>query len=170
MLFGVLHQTRLYGIHPDVCGVLRIVSGVSDPVFVVTLLPYLMAEVILLRCAIGESPLDELHGFLKRYQGSRCKNQVNVISHEDELVYVKPLFSSILMNYVQQQIAQGIGLQYESSLQSGERGEESTCLLRCNQHAETGSHMIRRQPGRPVGAPAFMREGALQRSWKRAST
>ena len=84
---------------------LCILIGVSDPVFVVTLLPNFMIEVLLLRCAEGESSLDELHCFLKRYQRSRCEDQVNVISHEDELVYLKSLLDPILANYVQQQIA-----------------------------------------------------------------
>jgi hypothetical protein len=41
---------------------------------------------------------------------------MNVISHEDELVYLKPLSGPTFTNDVQQQIAESIGLQYESSL------------------------------------------------------
>jgi hypothetical protein len=152
VLFRFLHQTRLDGIHPDVFDVLCIFIGVSDPVLVVTLLPNFMINVLLLRCAVRESSLDELHCFLERYQGSRRKDQVNVISHEDELVYLKPPFSPILANYIQQETAQTFGLQYESSLRSRERSEESTRFLRCEKHNETEVNMIRRRR-RPGGSP-----------------
>ena len=44
-----------------------------------------------------------------------CKDQMDVISHKDELVYLKPLLSLTITNDVQQQVAERIGLQYESS-------------------------------------------------------
>jgi hypothetical protein len=74
MLFRLFRQPSFDGIHPYVFSVLCILIGVSNPVLVVTLLPYFAVEVLLFRCAVGESSLDELHGFLKRYRRSRCKD------------------------------------------------------------------------------------------------
>jgi hypothetical protein len=57
---------------------------VPDPVLVVAFLPYFTIEDHLPPRAKGESALDELHCFFKRHERSRCKDQMNVISHEDE--------------------------------------------------------------------------------------
>ena len=132
MLLRSFHQTRFDGIHPDIFDVLCVLVCVSDPVLVITLLPNLMVQVLLLRCAKGESSLDELHGFFERYQRRRCEDQVNVIAHEDELVNLKPLFGPILTKYVEEEIAQRVGLQHESSFPGRKRGKESTRLLRRN--------------------------------------
>jgi hypothetical protein len=121
-------------VHPEIFDVFCILVYVYDPVLVVTLLPYFTMEDHLPPRAVGESTLDELHCFLKRYERSRCKDQMNVISHEDELVNLKPLPSPIFTNDVQQQIAERIGLQYESSLPGCIGGEESASFLRCRQH------------------------------------
>src|SRR5208337_2947017 len=88
---------------------------------------------------------------------------MNVISHEDELVYLKPLSGPIFTNDVQQQIAERIGLQNESSLPSRKRGEESASFLRCKQHNGSRSlyhwwelpHLCRIASG---GATSFMRD------------
>src|SRR5271157_494763 len=70
---------------------------------------------------------------------------MNVIPHEDELVHLKPLFGPILTNDVQQQIAERIGLEDQSSLPSRKRSEERTRFLRCKQHV--GSRSLYHQVG-----------------------
>jgi hypothetical protein len=60
---------------------------------------------------------------------------MDVISHKDELVYLKPLLSSTITNDVQQQVAERIGLQYESSVPRCKRCEESASFLRRRQHS-----------------------------------
>ena len=135
ILLGMLHQPCLDRVHPEIFDMFCVLVCVSDPVLVVTLLPYFTMEDHLPPRTVGESALDELHCFLKRYEWSRCKDQVNVISHEDELVYLKPLSGPTFTNDVQQQIAKRIGLQYESSLPGCKRGEESASFLRCGQHS-----------------------------------
>src|SRR5271157_1513355 len=70
---------------------------------------------------------------------------MNVISHEDELMHLKPLFGPILTNDVQQQIAERIGLNNQSSLPSRKRSEERTRFLRCKQHV--GSRSLYPQVG-----------------------
>ncbi len=129
----MLRQPCLDRIHPEIFDVFCILVCVSDPMFVVTLLPYFTMEDRLLPRTVGESTLDELHCFLKRYERCRCKDQMNVISHEDKFVYLKLLLSPIFTNDVQQQLAEQIGLQYESSLPRCKRGEESASFLRCRQ-------------------------------------
>src|ERR1700677_28155 len=112
----MLRQRCLDRVHPEIFDLFCILVRVPNPVLVVTLLPYFTLEDHLPPRAVGESTLDELHCFLKRYEGSRCKNQMNVVSHENELVNLKPLPGPIFTNDVQQQSAERIGLQYESSL------------------------------------------------------
>jgi hypothetical protein len=59
---------------------------------------------------------------------------VNVISHEDELVHLNPLFGAIFAKYIHQEIAKRIGSQERSSLPGRKGGEESTSLLRRQPH------------------------------------
>src|ERR1035438_326383 len=77
-LLGLFHQACFDGIHPDIFNMLRIFICVSDPVLVVTLLPYFKIEAHLLLCAVGESSLDKLHCFLKRSEerrvGKECRS------------------------------------------------------------------------------------------------
>ena len=107
----MLRQPRLDWVHPEIFDVFCIFVCVSDPVLVVALLPYSPMEDHLPPRTVGEATLDELHCFLERHGRSRCKDQMNVISHEDELVNLKPLHGPIFTNDLQQQMAQGIRLQ-----------------------------------------------------------
>ena len=59
---------------------------------------------------------------------------MNVIWHEYKLVYLQSLLNPIFAKYIQQQIAERIRLQDQSSLPSRRRGEERTSFLRCKQH------------------------------------
>src|SRR5262249_52431125 len=51
ILFRRLHVTGFHRIHPDIFNMLRIVPGVRDSVFLVSLLPDLAIKVQLLLCA-----------------------------------------------------------------------------------------------------------------------
>jgi hypothetical protein len=157
----MLRQPCLDRVHPEIFDVFCILVCVSDPVLVVTLLPYFTMEDHLPPRTVGESALDELHCFLKRYERSRCKDQMNVISHEDELVNLQPLPCPIFTNDLQQQIAERIGLQYESSLPRCKGGEESGYhtghgkpgLKPNDQSATLSATLKRRSPLLKQGAP-----------------
>ena len=107
----MLDQARFHWIHPNIINLLRILIRISDPVLVVALLPDFALEIHLLFCSIGESPFDELHCFLERHERRRRENQMDVVSHEDELVDLKSLFGPVFTKYVEQEVAKVVRLE-----------------------------------------------------------
>jgi hypothetical protein len=108
-----------------------IIRGIPNSVLVKALLPNLSSEIQLPSCAKGEASFEELDRLLKRKIRPGREQQMDVIWHEHELVYLDALLVPIISNHIEEEFAEAIRLQKERSLKRREGYKESADFLRC---------------------------------------
>src|SRR5438874_11541881 len=86
VLFRMHNKSCTNWIHSNIFAMLRIVPLVPNAMICEAPFPYFHSGARLFHEAMGESALDELHGFLQRHKWSGSQEQMEMIRHEDEFI------------------------------------------------------------------------------------
>ena len=80
------HRIRAY-----VLSVLRVIARIANAVVHITSLPHLRSHAKFFPYAVGKSALNELQHSFDAYAFSRCDQEMDMIRHYNELMYLKLL-------------------------------------------------------------------------------